>query len=202
MREWTNKRTYTTTKHITTLLLRSQVKTIHSTATHYSQIRTKHRQNYETQQTVNSTYIEGDLSMVFAGVSACMFCTGLPDWVINCKMGDLKNDFASKKWNLLLATNWATWPVKNRKLGFFTWSRSAHAVVSNSFRSPYSGLFLLNKYNSSYYMVLMLFLLKSLFLRNSNSAAICDIRFVLILNLIVFVTLLFQWTYFNIKKKI
>ncbi len=59
---------------------------------------------------------------------------GLPAWVINHKMGDLKNDFATKKRNLRLVTNCATWPVKNHKLGSFAWSRSVeilfhHAVV-------------------------------------------------------------------------
>ncbi len=79
--------------------------------------------------------------------------TGLPDWAINRKMGDLKNYFVTKKRSLRLVTNWAVWSRTILNIIYSLWS-------------PCSGLFLLNK-NSSYYMVPMLFLLKSLFLRNS-----------------------------------
>ncbi len=58
----------------------------------------------------------------------------LPDWAINRKMGDLKNDLVTKKQNLQLVTNWMTWPMKNSKLGSFVWSWSVeirfhHAVT-------------------------------------------------------------------------
>ncbi len=59
---------------------------------------------------------------------------GLPDWVINHKLGNLKNYFVPKKMKFAMVTNWATWPVKNWKLGSFVWNRSAeilfhHAVL-------------------------------------------------------------------------